>query len=553
MSQYTDEDSAAAILRARPCQDSASCNETLQSSSCTGNLSDCTVEIVVGSETNSVGDENSECSFNGEDSKPKLLVEPDLICTEAFSESDDSDISDTDYSLFKREVDAFFSAQTAAIVLYAREKEKKLDRDIRWRGPKDSIWTVQFKLLSGLRSRSNCFRLHELNESGDTRINKALRAVFYREYGANISISNIVRTTGNLYDVRRNLTVFNVVRALTQSHSACGLLHTMYEYRPSVNEYNSDLSTMNNTDAVTSYAGMLAYCNIKDAFRCSEKDPNTWKTPEDEDCITLQRNPMPEPLMLDLERYLGYARGQIPHDAGVWGILPLEVVRFNMWQCMYRLNASDKCTNIEHACCNSMPGFNKDTVFRALSVYNAMTAEYFVYTRQSYGVARDALEHSKMNFNLNEHDRAGLLGRCFSTEKRKNINSAFYASFHTAVQGFAMHYMEGLENLNEETVGKIIDATIQWYAEEWAIYRCKGCDAHDMGKGCYHDFVDENYDSESHLGAGGCATPDWIESVLSEIFDTVEAENTNEDTDGASRVTSTVMDKVLLKIKYFEY
>ena len=221
-----------------------------------------------------------------------------------------------------------------------------------------------------------------------------------------------------------------------------------------------------------------------------------------------------------------------------------------MWQIMYRLCASDPCKNFKHSCCNVTGISDKDTVFRALSVYKAMTAEHIAYSSRGT-TARDCSDSAKCNHDMSPEEIAAMFSRVHATKKRSTLNSAFYASFHALIQGLCMHYITNKDSLNEEDTIKIMDAALQWYAEEWSIYRCNGCSVKEMGKDCYDDIVNQHFDGESHLCAGGCSTPEWIESVLAEIFDSEEVDG-NGDEGEVSHATVITMERVIKRIKDFE-
>ena len=462
------------------------------------------------------------------------------------SSDDDSmgSISDDDIKMYGFQFSAYTRQQRAAQQLYAVEKDKGEPHrfTVKWRGPKDSIWMSSLNMLRNMRSPSNSFRRHEVNNGNID--NKSLRAVFYRAFGVNSFGSHT-----QAYDVRRNLTLFKVVETMTQSHSACRLLHTMYECCPSVIEHNCDVSLVDSSEAISAYGALLGYLNIKDSFMCL--NPYTWVAPSIEDCVSKQRNPMPEPLMNDLSNDLQYSRRQIPHDAGAWGILPLEVVRYNMWLIMYRLDASDECNDIVHAG-NGETGvlYNRDTIFRALSVYKAMTAEHSVY-KPTIPSAIDCIHTVECNHAGGDVEVVATLSRAHGYEKRKKINRAFYAALHTCIQGLCMHYIQK-GSLTEEDQVKITEAVLQWYAEEWSIYRCNGCDVNTMGERCFYDITRELYSGESHLGAGGCATPKFILHLLTDIFEHDDVDGQDEDHVVVDAIRA-VMRKAYVEVELFEY
>lgn len=250
---------------------------------------------------------------------------------------------------------------------------------------------------------------------------------------------------------------------------------------------------------------------------------------------------MPEPLLTELSNDLQYSRREIPHDAGAWGILPVEVVRHNLWQIMYRLEGSDDCNDIVHSG-NRGNGmlYNRDTIFRALSIYKAMVVEHSYYN-PIIPSAVDCIESVSTNHGGGPEEIACSLSRVHGFMKRKKINCAFYPALHTCIQGLCMHYIAGGSYLTEEDQTKIKESVFQWYAEEWAIYRCNGCDVHTMGQKPFYDLTRELYSGESHLGAGGCATPHFIEQLLNDIF-------THEDVDGQEE-SSVVVDTIRALIR----
>lgn len=462
--------------------------------------------------------------------------------------SSDGSISDEDIKMYGFQLTAFSRQQAKADQLYATEKtngEASLF-DVKWRGPKDSIWMNSMNALRNMRSPSNKFRRHEIgNNTGD---NKALRAVYYRQFGQN-AYGNFTQ----IYDVRRNLTLMNIVKGMTQNHSICRLMHAMYETMPTVIEHNCDVSYVDPSEAISAYAALLGYVNIKDSFLVT--NPYTWSPNAcGEDCITKQRNPMPEPLMNALSNDLQYSRREIPHDAGVWGLYPLEVVRYNLWQILYRLEGSDDCNGIVHRG-NRQEGvlYNRDTVFRAQSIYKAMIVEHDVSYRYDNIMlsAIDCVDSLLAKHNSAPDEIASSLSRVYGIEKRKKINRAFYPALHTCIQGLCMHYI-AKGSLSDEDQSKIKEAVLQWYAEEWSIYRCNGCDVHAMGQEVFYDLTRDLFSGESHLGAGGCTTPSFIERLLNDIFTHDDVDGQDESSVVVDTITA-VMRKAYIEVDLFEH
>ena len=424
---------------------------------------------------------------------------------QSYEISSDDDISDEDIKMYGFQFSTFMRQQKMATQLYAEEKQKGEPNQfkVKWRGPKDSIWLNSMNMLRNMRSPSNKFRRHEIGDRKDTGDNKSLRAVYYRTFGMN-SFGSMTQ----LYDVKRNLTLMKVVKGMTENHSICRLMHAMYETLPTVIEHNCDASHVDPAEAISSFAALLGYVNIKDSFMLT--NPFTWQAPGcGEDCISKQRNPMPEPLLTALSNDLQYSRHEIPHDAGAWGILPLEVVRHNFWQIMYRLEGSDDCNDVVHSG-HRQHGvlYNRDTIFRAQSIYKAMVVEHMHY-KPNVPSASDCIESVLSNHDGGAVEVSSSLSRVHGREKMKKINRAFYPALHTCIQGLCMHYI-AKGSLTEEDQIKIQEAVMQWYAEEWSIYRCNGCDVNAMGEKCFYDMTRELFSGESHLGAGGCATPHFI-------------------------------------------
>ena len=443
------------------------------------------------------------------------------------------------------QLNAYIRQQKLAQKLYAVEKNAGEPNtfQVKWRGPKDSIWLSSMNMLRNMRSPSNKFRRHELGEGNSD--NKALRAVYYRSFGM-----NTYGSFTQVYDVRRNLTLMRIVEGMTKNHSICRLMHSMYEVLPTVFEHNPDVSHVDSAEAISAYAGLLAYVSMKDSFMVT--NPYLWEPDRcGEDCISKIRNPMPEPLMTALSNDLQYSRREIPHDAGIWGLLPLEVVRHNFWQIMYRLESSDDCNNIVHAG-NRREGvlYDKDTIFRAQSIYTAMTVEPIPRAFGSQVVATDCIETVLNNHNGSAREVACSLSRLHGYTKRTKINRAFFPALHTCIQGLCMHYVSSGNSLSVDDQLKIKESVLQWYAEEWSVYRCNGCDVACMGEACFYDLTRELYSAQTHLGAGGCATPHFIEQLLDDIF-------THDDVDGQDdsqvivETIAAVLQKACVEFKLF--
>ena len=499
---------------------------------------DDTDQLVDYSKQEGLAQEQAEVYCKEADEYGELAFPPSPEQEYEKSSSSDSDVSDDDVRMYGYQFEAYYRQQSIAMGMYAKEKLKEEPSrfTVKWRGPKDSNG------LKNMRSQSNSFRRHEMYS--DVTDNKALRPVYYRQFGGNAFGSHV-----QLYDVRKNTVLFNLVKRMTESHSICRLAHMMYEYHPSVMEHNCDSSTVDSTDAITSYAGLLAYLNIKDSFLSTHA--TFWRVPDNEDCITRQRLPMPEPLMLSLETELGYSRREIPHDAGVWGLLPLSVIRYNLWQMMYRLTASDDCTDMVHAGLRSVHHVSADTIFRAQSVYKAMTIDHTTY-KDSGVTALYRKERAQHHHNLDDRETAAMMSRMEGVEKRKRLNQAFLPALHTCIQGLCMHFMQNC-SLTEESQTTITESVIQWYGEEWSVYRCVGCDSKDMGSQCYNDMETTSMqERESHLGPGGCATINWILQLLKDIFEHEDVDG-NDDEHEVCETIHSITTKIMNQFKMFEH